>query len=93
MKKYNLIVVGGGLTGVAAAVAAARQGLTVMLAERSGALGGAMNNSLVYPFMRYWTKMDDGSTKLLSAGLFSEMRARHDDYKEPTEDYVFYRVF
>ncbi|MBP3627462.1 MAG: FAD-dependent oxidoreductase [Clostridia bacterium] len=93
MKKYNLIVVGGGLTGVAAAVAAARQGLTVMLAERSGALGGAMNNCLVYPFMRYWTKMDDGSTKLLSAGLFSEMRARHDDYKEPTEDYVFYTEY
>jgi len=93
MKKYNLIVVGGGLTGVAAAVAAARQGLTVMLAERSGALGGAMNNCLVYPFMRYWTKMEDGSKKLLSEGLFSEMRRKHDDYKEPTEDYVFYTEY
>ena len=35
MKKYNLIVVGGGLTGVAAAVAAARQNLSVLLVEQN----------------------------------------------------------
>ena len=38
MKKYNLIVVGGGLTGVAAAVAAARQNLSVLLVEQGGYL-------------------------------------------------------
>ena len=53
MKKYDLIVVGGGLTGVAAAVSAAREGLKVLLAERTGWLGGAMSNSLVFPFMRW----------------------------------------
>ena len=36
MKKYDLIVTGGGLTGVAAAVAAAREGLSVLLIEQSG---------------------------------------------------------
>jgi len=45
--KYNLVVVGGGLTGVAAAVSAAREGLTVLLVEKSGCLGGAISNSLV----------------------------------------------
>ena len=53
--KYNLIVAGGGLTGVAAAVSAAREGLKVLLVEKSGCLGGAISNCLVYPFMKYWT--------------------------------------
>ena len=53
MKHYNLIVAGGGLTGVAAAVSAAREGLEVLLIEKSGCLGGAMSNCFVYPFMKY----------------------------------------
>ena len=31
--KYNLVVVGGGLSGVAAAVSAAREGLSVLVVE------------------------------------------------------------
>lgn len=73
MKKYDLIVVGGGLTGVAAAVAASREGLSVLLVESSGSLGGAINNNLVYPFMRYWTDCPDGKRKWLSAGIFKEI--------------------
>ena len=53
MKKYDLIVVGGGISGVAAAVGAKRQGLSVLLIEKSGCLGGAMTGSLVYPFMPF----------------------------------------
>ena len=80
-EKYNLIVVGGGLTGVAAAVAAARQNLSVLLVEQGGYLGGAMANGLIYPFMRFWTQVD-GQTKWLSAGLFTEMRNRCYAYLE-----------
>ncbi len=75
MKKYNVIVVGGGISGVAAAVSAAREGASVLLLEQSGCLGGAMSNSLVYPFMKY--KMKDG--RLLSDGIFTEMRKRHEE--------------
>ena len=57
--KYDTVVVGGGLTGVAAAVAAARKGLNVLLIERDGCLGGAMSNGLVYPFMKYWLKQEN----------------------------------
>ena len=39
--KYDLIVAGGGFTGVAGAVAAAREGAKVLLIERYGFLGGA----------------------------------------------------
>lgn len=78
MKKYDLIVAGGGLTGVAAAVSAAREGLTVLLVEKSGALGGALNTQLVYPFMRYWTYSTDKNIpdRILSAGIFTEMVER-----------------
>ena len=49
MRKYDLIVVGGGISGVGAAVSAAREGLDVLLIEKFGSLGGAMSNSLVFP--------------------------------------------
>ena len=74
MKKYDLIVVGGGLSGVSASVAAARGGLSVLLIEKSGTLGGAMSNSLVYPFMPFWTKdKETNMKKYLSGGIFKEM--------------------
>lgn len=83
MKKYDLIVVGGGLTGVAAAVAAGREGLSVLLVEQSGSLGGAINNNLVYPFMRYWTDKPDGERKWLSAGIFKEIFERTSELCKP----------
>ena len=76
MKKYDLLVVGGGLTGVAAAVAAARQGLQVLLAEQSGCLGGALSTNLIYPFMPFSTRPEPGVRKDLSAGLFKEIFLR-----------------
>lgn len=77
MKHYPLIVAGGGLTGVAAAIAAARSGMEVLLIEQGNALGGAAVHNLVNPFMPYWTKVDknpdlltDGTRNLLSCGIF-----------------------
>ncbi len=76
MKKYDLIVVGGGVSGVAAAVAAARDGLSVLLVEKYGVLGGAMSLSLVYPYVKYSLRDENGKIKLLSDGIFTEMRKR-----------------
>lgn len=82
--KYNLVVVGGGLTGVAAAVSAAREGMSVLLVEKSGCLGGAASNCLVYPFMPYWTKLPGSKAgenkKYLSQGIFKEIKERNDKY-------------
>ena len=43
--EYDVIVVGGGTSGVAAAISAARAGGKTILIERLGALGGQMNIS------------------------------------------------
>ena len=77
MQTYDLVVVGGGLTGVAAAVAAARQGLDVLLCEQSGFLGGALGNCLINPFMNNGTNLVvDGEKKRveLSQGIFAEIQ-------------------
>lgn len=42
---YDVVVVGGGTSGVAAAIAAARAGAKTILVERLGVLGGQMNVS------------------------------------------------
>ena len=75
MKKYDIAVIGGGFAGAAAAIAAARQGASVILVEKSNALGGAATNCLVNPFMPYKTKINGVSTAL-SAGIFKELHER-----------------
>ena len=45
MKRYDLVVVGGGFAGVASAISASRQGVSVLLIEKSNCLGGASTNS------------------------------------------------
>ncbi len=71
----DIAVAGGGFTGVAAALAAARQGARVILMEQSGCLGGAASNNLVNPFMRYWTEKD-GKKTILCGGIFAEIVQR-----------------
>ncbi|MBE6691353.1 MAG: FAD-dependent oxidoreductase [Ruminococcaceae bacterium] len=75
MKRYHLVVIGGGFSGVAAALAAARAGADVLIVEKSNCLGGAAVNCLVNPFMPYWTEMD-GKRVDLSAGIFKEIYER-----------------
>ena len=52
IKHYDIIVIGGGFSGVAAAIAAAREGKKVRLIEKYNCLGGAAAFDLVNPFMR-----------------------------------------
>lgn len=71
MKEYDVIVLGGGMAGTAAAIAAARQGTSVLLVDQSGYLGGAATNCLVTPFMRSHTNVD-GKYFPLCRGIFAE---------------------
>ena len=82
MEKYDLIVVGGGLSGVAASVSCARNGGKVLLIEKSGCLGGAISNNLVYPFTNCWTYMPDTNEKrYVNGGVFAELRDREERYR------------
>ena len=81
-KYFDLVVVGGGQAGCAAALAGARGGLSVLLIEAAGALGGSAVNCLVTPFMPFSTKVTENGeekTLALSQGIFSELHAA---YKE-----------
>jgi len=44
--QYELIIVGGGFAGVAAAISAAKEGVDVLLVEKYNCLGGAAANAL-----------------------------------------------
>lgn len=72
-KEYDLIVAGGGLAGVMAAVAASREGLNVLLVEKYGFLGGMATAGLVYPFMSY---VENGGKAIANAGLFADLLER-----------------
>lgn len=71
-KQWDVVVVGGGLGGCMAAIAAAREGKRVLLAERYGFLGGAAVAALVNPFMHY----DTPGLRINNAGLFQTLLER-----------------
>ncbi|MCE9558682.1 MAG: FAD-dependent oxidoreductase [Armatimonadetes bacterium] len=51
MDSYDVIVVGGGTAGAAAAIAAGRQGAKTLVIEQLGSLGGTQTNGWVTPMM------------------------------------------
>jgi 2-polyprenyl-6-methoxyphenol hydroxylase-like FAD-dependent oxidoreductase len=53
MRDYDVLVVGGGNAGCAAAIAAARRGARTLLAERYGFLGGTATAAMVGPWMTF----------------------------------------
>ena len=69
----DILIVGGGPAGVCAAIAAARHGARVLLAEQGGCLGGMATRGLVGPFMTCYDKR--GETQLIR-GLFEEIVQR-----------------
>lgn len=66
----DVLVIGGGTAGTAAAICAARHGASTILAERNGVLGGTATAGLVAPFMSSTTP--DGRTFLIR-GIFEEL--------------------
>lgn len=66
----DILVVGGGPAGTCAAIAAAREGVSVMLLEQNGFSGGMATAGLVGPFMTCYDKT--GETMIIR-GLFAEI--------------------
>ena len=65
----DVIVVGGGIAGVAAAVAAARQGADVMILEKTALFGGLATNGLI----SWYEPLCDGQGTQLMYGLPEEL--------------------
>ena len=68
----QVLVVGGGSAGTAAAVAATRSGADTMLVERSGALGGLATGGLIILLLT----LDDGDGHQVVGGLCQEVTER-----------------
>lgn len=73
---YDVVVCGGGPSGVAAALAAARRGRRVLLIERYGFCGGMATAALVNPFSghAYHDQLaPEGRRASLIGGIFKEV--------------------
>jgi hypothetical protein len=68
-KTYDVVIVGGGAGGTAAAVQAARLGARVALLEETDYLGGQMGSAGV-------SSMDEGGPIELDSGMYAEFLAR-----------------
>jgi len=70
-RQYDVLVVGGGNAGCAAAVAAARHGAKTLLVERYGFLGGTATAAMVGP----WMTFHSGSKRIVG-GIAQEIVER-----------------
>ncbi|MQA85400.1 MAG: FAD-dependent oxidoreductase [Streptosporangiales bacterium] len=84
----DVVVAGGGSAGLAAAVAAARDGARTMLVERYGSLGGMATGGLVILLLT----MDDGAGNQMVGGLCQQvvdrMAARGSTFYPPREEWA-----
>ena len=69
LDKHDVVVVGGGLGGVAAGLAAARRGLSVALVEKGPYLGGLATMGLIAIYL----PICDGYGRQVVGGLAEEL--------------------
>lgn len=86
----DVLVVGGGAAGMSAAIAAARQGADVVLAERYGYLGGLASGGLIVLLLT----LDDGNGHQVIAGqcqeLVDRLQSRGACYYPPRDEWGSY---
>lgn len=72
----EVLVIGGGSAGLAAAVTAARHGARTVMVERYGYLGGMGTASLVHTFCGLYLLRDEPGAVLANPGFAGEMAER-----------------
>jgi hypothetical protein len=80
----DVLVIGGGVAGFAAALAAARRGLSVILVERYGWLGGLATGGMVTVLEPF----DDGAGRQVVGGIAYELSKRLCASNEPGRGYM-----
>ncbi|MEK7432001.1 MAG: FAD-dependent oxidoreductase [Cyanobacteriota bacterium] len=73
--KKQIIIAGGGMSGVSAAIAAKKQGFEPFIIERYGFFGGTSTASMVSPFMSF-----SAGNKQLVFGVFQEILDKLEEY-------------
>ena len=68
-KTYDVIVIGGGIAGIAASLSAARENKNVLLIESSFQLGGLATSGLISIYL----PLDDGEGNQISYGICEEL--------------------
>lgn len=78
MKKEeaDVVIVGGGPAGIAAAIAAGRQGIRTVLVERYGFVGGMSTAAMVYPWMTFHTERGEQVIKGIAQEIVDRLQAR-----------------
>ena len=66
---YDVVVIGGGISGVSAAIAAKRTGAQVLLIERNAALGGLATIGLIAEYL----PLCDGTGNVIQKGIAEEL--------------------
>ncbi len=74
--EYDVVVLGGGPAGIAAAVGAARKGNSTLLVERYGFLGGAGTMSGLSNFCGLHAKIDGLEHRQIVHGVIDDLLAR-----------------
>ncbi len=69
MDAVDVIVAGGGIAGIAAALSAARHGMRVLLMEKSAVLGGLATLGLI----NWYEPLCDGNGELMTTGIAQEL--------------------
>jgi hypothetical protein len=72
-KKYDLVIAGGGPAGINAAIAAGRLGVSTLLIERYGFLGGMSTAAMVYPWMTFHNQYGEQVIKGIADEIVSRL--------------------
>lgn len=71
--KIDVVIIGAGVSGVPAAVAAVRAGARTLLLEQNPSLGGTLSASLGFPICGLFENDTSTPPRLLNGGLSSEL--------------------
>lgn len=74
--RYDVVVLGAGSAGIAAAITAAREGAKTLLMERHGSAGGMATAALVHSFCGLYLLRDEPGAVLANPGICAEIEGR-----------------